>query len=233
MKRKFKVNPMRLATKSHDDVDELSVIQAPKVEGVFMDEATNEISIVGEIKDGFYNDFKVLFNELVDKQYELREDARQPITVYISSVGGELFQGLNIINEIQNAQLEGITVITKAGDVVASAALAIFMMGSLRIANRYSYFLFHQPSGGTRVDQFVQQERNWEFSKGIWKELKRLTKENTNVTDEWLDGVYEGAKDYTFFGHEAVDLGFADIVLQPETVLIRTEEEVDLEEASE
>lgn len=224
--RQLTVHNKQIRKCSCADEDEMvQVFQMPKAEGIFIDEELNEISIIGEIKDGYYNDFRILFNQLVDKQLDKKEDYREPIYVYISSIGGDLLQALNIINEIQSAQLEGVTIIHKAGDIVASAGLSIFVSGSLRICNRYTQFLFHQPSGGMRTDQFVHQKRQFEFNNKLWEELKRMTKDNTKVTDEWLDDVFDGVKDYTFFGDETVELGFADLVLQPAKVLDRSGED--------
>lgn len=223
MRKNYRVNPMRTIAKMEEETDD--VFQYPKVEGIFIDDAHNEISIIGTIKDGSYNDFRVLFSELVDKQYEKKEDLREPIVVYISSNGGDAIQALNIVNEIQSAQMDGITVYTKAGDSVMSAALLIFMCGSIRLCNRYTHFLFHQISGGCRVDEFIQQERNRDFTLLIWNEFKRLTIENTNVDEAWIEDKYNHVKDFAFFGYDAVELGFADASLQPPTVLDRGQEE--------
>lgn len=231
MNKNYRVNPMRMAAKAEDECEE--VFQYPKIEGIFADEDHNEISIIGTIKDGSYNDFRILFNELVDKQYEKKEELREPIIVYISSHGGDVIQALNIVNEIQSAQLEGITVYTKAGDSVMSAALLIFMCGTVRLCNRYTHFLFHQVSGGCRADELVQQERNRDFSLLLWSEFKRLTIENTNVDEEWIEDKYNHVKDFSFFGYDAVELGFADASLQPATVLERVNEEEELENTEE
>lgn len=228
MRKNYRVNRMRTLSKMEEEIDE--VVQYPKVEGIFIDEEHNEISIIGTIKDGSYNDFRVLFGDLVDRQYDKKEDIREPIVVYISSNGGDAIQALNIVNEIQSAQMDGITVYTKAGDAVMSAALLIFMCGSVRLCNRYTHFLFHQISGGCRTDELVQQERNRDFTLLLWSEFKRLTIENTNVDEDWIEDKYGYVKDFAFFGYDAVELGFADMVLQPATVLIRKDQDEDTEE---
>lgn len=178
---------------------------------IWYDEDLEEINI-GEIKSNSYKKFRSIFLPLVSTQLALNEAYRQPIEIYISSVGGDVLQGFNIINEIQAAQNKGIEVVTIAGDFVASMGLAIYMVGSQRICNRYSEFMFHQIRGGGSSNEVRHQEVVLERTSLYWETVKGLTKDYTKITDEFLNMIYKEKVDYYFFGEEAIELGFADII---------------------
>lgn len=179
---------------------------------IFYDEDLGEIKIIGEIGNKAYNDFRDIFQTEVMSQLALAEPYRQPVRIYISSPGGDVLQGLNIINEIQAAQSKGIEIVCTAGDTVASMALAIYMIGDTRICNQFSEFMFHQIRGGGSSAEVREQEVIMERTKLYWETLKALTKAYTDVSDKWIDTVYKEKIDHYFFGQEAVELGFADLI---------------------
>ena len=182
--------------------------------GVTYDEELEEIRIIGEIGEDAYDQFRTVFLPLVATQMALNEAYRQPIQIYLNSIGGAVLQGLNIINEIQAAQSKGIQIQTQAGNTVASMALAIYMVGDIRVCNQFSEFMFHQISGGGSSGEIRHQEIVFQRTNLYWETIKSLTKKYTEVDDEWLDTIYKEKIDFYFFGEEAVELGFADLLNQ-------------------
>ena len=88
----------------------------------------------------------VTVNEIIQDIYEINdEDAKKqtvdPIKLIINSFGGEVFSGLALIDVIDNSQTP---IHTICHGTAMSMALIVYAAGHVRIASKYSTFMYHE-----------------------------------------------------------------------------------------
>jgi ATP-dependent Clp protease protease subunit len=174
---------------------------------------------------------------VVDKIFEInREDElferkltdyeRKPITLVISSYGGDVYSGLALIGAIEMSKTP---VITVALGKAMSMGLFIFLAGHIRITHRFTKFMWHEVSTG--VEGPLQYLRhNLEETKNLQDQLDAYFLERTGQPEEFLDQK-EKLLDWFMSAEEAVDIGIAHkFVEKPEIDIEFVEEECDCDE---
>ncbi len=122
--------------------------------------------------------------EKIDSLYE--KNKTQEIVLYISSGGGS---GVAAISFFEWIRIKKIPLVTVAVAEVSSAAITLFLAGTLRKATTKSWFLIH-PGGTIRGDltlmlgKIISLRRSKEDE--VWKEhyesiVINLIKERTNI----------------------------------------------------
>lgn len=137
---------------------------------------------IGDICDGLgiEIDSKIRFwNRLDDKNGIAIED-REPIKIFIDSLGGSLTDAFTIINSIQ---LSRTPVVTIALGCVYSGGFFIFITGDKRYAYPNASFLYHEGSAGTQgtANQFSNFA---EFYKVQLKQIEDLVLNYTEIDKE-------------------------------------------------
>ena len=137
---------------------------------------------IGDIYDGLgiEVDSKIRFwNKLDDKNGIAIED-REPIKIFIDSLGGSLTDAFTIINSIQ---LSRTPVVTIALGCVYSGGFFIFITGDKRYAYPNASFLYHEGSAGTQgtANQFSNFA---EFYKVQLKQIEDLVLNYTKIDKE-------------------------------------------------
>ena len=137
---------------------------------------------IGDIYDGLgiEIDSKIRFwNRLDDKNGIAIED-REPIKIFIDSLGGSLTDAFTIINSIQ---LSRTPVVTIALGCVYSGGFFIFITGDKRYAYPNASFLYHEGSAGTQgtANQFSNFA---EFYKVQLKQIEDLVLNYTEIDKE-------------------------------------------------
>ena len=92
-------------------------------------------------------DSKIRFWNRLDDKNEIAIGDREPIKIFIDSLGGSLTDSLTIVNSIQ---LSRTPVITIALGCVYSGGFFIFIAGDKRYAYPNASFLYHEGSAGTQ-----------------------------------------------------------------------------------
>ncbi len=168
----------------------------------------------GKPIEGMYICEKDFLNDL-DKYKD-----KNKITVRINSVGGDLYAGLAIANRIKDLKAD---IITIADALCASAAVAIYQTGDIRKLYSGSQIMIHEPScrlyGRYDVQGIKKVEKQLEAGK---KSIIEAYRERTGRTFEDLEKMI--TNDCWMTGKEAVDEGFADEVIEGETVTEVTED---------
>lgn len=168
----------------------------------------------GEPVEGMYISEKDFLNDL-----EKYKD-KSKITIRINSVGGDLYAGLAIANRIKDLNAE---IVTIADALCASAAVAIYQTGGTRKLYTGSQIMIHEPScrlfGRYDVQGIKKVEKQLEAGK---KSIIESYMERTGRTFEDLEKMI--TNDCWMTGQEAVDEGFADEVIEGETVTEVTED---------
>jgi ATP-dependent Clp endopeptidase proteolytic subunit ClpP len=159
-----------------------------------------------------YNDVDAYWgfsaNDLQNSLKDIAPDS--PLTVYINSAGGEVFEGLAIYNTLRSWKGE-VTTITMG--IAASISSVIFLAGEKRQIVDNAMIMVHNPlythvSGNK--DQLQEHIKLLEKTETTVSELyqSRLNASEEQVK-EWMDGE-------TFFtAQEALDAGFATELIEP------------------
>ena len=127
----------------------------------------------------------------------------KPINLIINSGGGLVNDGFALHDYIKSSSIEinGI-----ANGICASIALDIFLACKKRSAFKTTRFVIHQPSSGVigeakdikDCSERIEEEKNTIF---------RHVAENTNISIETLNDIYDKKKDWYINAEQALSLG--------------------------
>src|SRR5690606_14941894 len=116
----------------------------------------------------------------------------------------------------------------------ASMALGIFAKGDVRVAHRYTRFMYHSISygAGGYIKDHEEQHEEADYMQRMYNDLFKETK----LSKEQMSQIKNEKKNFFFSGKEAIDLGFADeIILKPEKrfKIVSEDELAEIEKESE
>lgn len=133
---------------------------------------------------------------------------KQPITIYLDSNGGDVDQGLAIVDLIEYAKDKG-TKVTTIGVNTSSMASYILFSGSERYAFPSARIMVHAPYLDDLTDEDDKKTLKWEID--ISKDaLKKLIKKYGKVSDKLLNIMMK--KDYYMSAQEAKKLKLIDYI---------------------
>ncbi|QOV08274.1 ATP-dependent Clp protease proteolytic subunit [Bacillus phage Kirov] len=156
----------------------------------------------------------------------LKEYQPEPIEIFINSGGGSVTDGFAIIGAMEMSETP---IVTYGFGLVASMALAIFVAGDIRVAHRYTRFMYHSISYGM-LGHITEHEQQMKECDLLQRQYNSLMYDRTKLTKEKLDSIRAMKHDYYFSAKEAVELGVAhkrpSKPEQLEVVFPETEEEI-------
>lgn len=148
----------------------------------------------------------------------------RPIELFINSGGGSATDGFAIIGAME---MSDTPIITYGLGLVGSMALGIFVKGDVRIAHRYTRFMYHTVGYGAMgyIKDHEEQHKEADYLQRMYNDLFKETK----ITKEHMQQIRDTKTDFFFSGKEAVALGVADeVMLKPEKKFeLMTEEEAE------
>ena len=170
--------------------------------------------IANDIKDTETN--KKVIEECypgVSTDFQSKRDNIPHVTVYVDSPGGSVYSMFTIYDKLVELQKHCIVDILGSG-IIASAAVPIFLSidKKHRKCSKNTTFLIHQASDlefGTLKDiedQTVELKR-------LNDNVFNIIMQNTSISKEQLDEVYEKKKDWIISADEAKKLGIVSEVL--------------------
>lgn len=147
----------------------------------------------------------------------LSQNPSSDVSVRINSPGGMAYDGLKIFN-LLSAHAGHVTTINEG--LAYSAASIIFMAGDDRQVHAASDFGIHRAQGGGFGNQYMLAAIS-DFLTGIDEHMIGIyaarSGNNESKIRDWIDGTTNGVMGTMFSGQEAVDAGFADIVISAKT----------------
>lgn len=133
----------------------------------------------------------------------------KPITLYIHTDGGAVFDGLAVISAIRSSKTP---VYTVALGKAISMGFMILIAGHKRYCQELSTLMYHQLSSGNRGN-LKDIEEYTEHLGELQATLEALVKECTLLPQEMLDEVYVRKNDLYLNAAEALDWGVVDAIL--------------------
>lgn len=146
-------------------------------------------------------------NDLILKLLYLDSVNNNDIYLYINSNGGDVYQGLAIIDCINYIKSKVITIVI---GVSYSMAAVILASGSERLSLPHSEIMIHQPLGnasGKATDIMASSERISE----IRMMLAKIIKKNSNKTLKRI--LLDMDKDYFMKPKDALEYGIIDKII--------------------
>lgn len=150
-------------------------------------------------------------DERQEKLYALDNHiyTRKPITVYVNSYGGSVYDGLALVGIMQKSKTP---VVTIASGKVMSMGVIIALAGHTRYATQYTTFMVHSVSSFA-WGQIKDMEENVVETKRLHDLLMDFIKTNTQITSKKLKKIYKSKQDYFFDTDVALDLDFIQKVV--------------------
>jgi ATP-dependent Clp endopeptidase proteolytic subunit ClpP len=149
-----------------------------------------------------------------------REAPGAPLTVIFNSPGGLVDDGLALFDYLLHLRSIGHHVTTIALGRAASMGGILLQAGDVRVMGPNAFLLIHEVSAGTtgKLSKMTEDIEFWKRQEGklltILAERAKMTvtqiKRRWHKTDWWLDA------------DQAIELGFADVILKPEHLSPRT-----------
>ena len=138
-----------------------------------------------------------------------------PITIYVNSNGGNLYEGINLCDVISSLKSPVNTICLSHA---FSAAFVIFMAGKERMAYKNSILLMHPIIRTNIADENVPSLLSEaEFLDKITKRLAKYFAEKTSRSEKhWEQKVLKSAHDVYFFPEEALKLGIITEIITGE-----------------
>lgn len=142
-----------------------------------------------------------------DEQFEIKIEPR-PITLYITSNGGYVYQVFSAIDTIRGMK---IPVHTVCKGFVASAGTLLSLAGKKRYITESSYMLIHELRAG-HWGKFTHLSESLENSKQLMEHIKSYYLTRTKMTAEELDEQLK--KDISWNAQMCLDKGLVDEIIK-------------------
>lgn len=133
------------------------------------------------------------------------KNPNEPITLMISSPGGEVYAGLALCDMMASLEC---TVKTIAVGMVASIATVILACGDERAAYPHAHIMLHQPMSGMRLSQQSDIEITARHLSNMRSLLEEILSEHGNRSAAEFHELSE--RDLWCTAQEALDLGLID-----------------------
>ena len=180
-------------------------------------------SPIDEVLREFIDDRVIVFNQEVDdtmienvainilkwnkEDKDIPVDKRKKIRFLISSVGGDSFVSMNIVDVIMQSKTP---VIGIGLDLVASAGYHVFLACHERYAFNNSVFLQHD--GTVTVSNSTRKAQDaMRFFSDRESNIKNFTLSRTKMTEEFYDSIYDS--EYYMTAKRAKELGVVEKII--------------------
>jgi ATP-dependent Clp protease protease subunit len=168
--------------------------------------AMNREIFIGTIVPGLGKDVDqvIRFWNNYDNAKEIPVECREPIKIYIDSLGGDLIETFTMIDSISMSKTPVWTICTGAA---YSGGFFTFIAGHKRFAYPLSSFLYHEGSTGTSGD--ASKFRNFAaFYEKQMKQLKEVVLKYTTIDEDTYEKHIKD--DWWFTAEEALEYGICD-----------------------
>ena len=170
----------------------------------------SRIITLGEITNENICDAIEAIYEVNNEDKNKDPDKREPIKLILNSPGGDVYDGLGIVDVIeQSATPIHIYVHGQA----QSMGFAIATCGHYRYAGKRTTFMYHELGWETAREKMLYHEQELREGKRLWKVYDGIILANTNIQAKTLEAVRKQSKEWYISAQEALSLGIIDEIL--------------------
>jgi ATP-dependent Clp protease protease subunit len=175
------------------------------------------IYITEDINDDIMFKVDYMIDRIIRADEELIKKGKitkpEPIKLIINSYGGSIYDGLGLISKIEYLQEEkGYEFHGEVPAYAMSMGSSLLSICKKRVARRYATILYHTPLSGTHGSLSDMQTSMDEVHR-LWRLMKTISMKHTNMTEEFLDSMYDKNKDFYMTVEEAMEYGVIDEIL--------------------
>jgi ATP-dependent protease ClpP protease subunit len=164
----------------------------------------NSIYFYDEVNDNTILKFNIELKKL-ERKLSNQKDAN--ITVFINSIGGDVFGGLSALDHIQSCSVQ---VTTVADGLCCSAATLIFLGGHVRLIKRHAHFLIHQVSSESGWTKFEEMKDELKNTESLMETMVNVYREYTTLPEKKLKRMMK--HDMYLLSHDCIKYGIASDV---------------------
>ena len=157
---------------------------------------------------------KICFNLLYllridDKKEEQQKNyTRQPISIFVNSFGGSVYDMWSLVDIIENSKTP---IHTYCTGYAMSAGFIIFLAGHKRFVTKHATLMCHQLSmwdNGKLADmQTIMEERE-----DNQRDIEKFIRKQTKITQEKLDEIRIQKADWYIKSTNVEELGIAEVI---------------------
>ena len=166
-----------------------------------------------EINEYVIEDYVMYILKWNKEDKNLPVESRQPIKLFISSPGGNVFNANNMVDVIEASKTP---IIGIALDLVASASLHIYLACHDRISFKGSAFLQHDGEIAVENSRKKAKDTMAFFDEGDLR-LKNHIIKHTNMDEEFYDSIYES--EFWFYAQRGKELGVVHKIIGEDCTL--------------
>jgi len=170
----------------------------------------NRVLTLGDINNEISCEIIGLIYEINEEDKNKDKDKREPIQLLITSPGGNVYDGMGIIDVIEQSITPVHTVVY---GLAMSMAFAIATCGYYRYAGKRATFMYHEISWDTGQEKMKYHEQELIEGKRLWKMYDEVVAKNTNIPLKTLTDIRERQKEWYMTADEALKHGIIDEIL--------------------
>lgn len=157
-------------------------------------------------------------DDLIEKHtlqlIEMDKQNNDPVTIYINSNGGNLYEGINLADVINSVKSPVYTICLSHA---FSSAFIIFMAGKKRAVYKNSIFMMHPIKTWFEGENVPAVLKEAELLNKLSKRMAKYLAEKTLKSERyWEQKVLKSAHDVYFFPEEALKQGIATEIITGE-----------------
>lgn len=183
---------MEILMPSDRIIDEMRINSAMRDRRIFLCEEIDRDSI-----------FKVIYWLDRLKTLDKKSNTKEPIEIVLDTYGGDGYSTVALCSKIRSMINDGYNIITTAHTIAFSGGFWILISGSERRALEDSRIMVHSALSST-YGKHQEMIEDIEELETLWKRLKEIIIERTNITNERLDEIKKMKYDWYFWGSEAI-----------------------------
>ena len=203
---------MRIKRKGYYDIEfdiEKSLLEGGAVDEIFYlkDLKQRKLFLNADIEQFSVSDIVRHIMQINKEDKDIEPSERKPILLYITSNGGEVDSGFELIDVISNSKTPVYTI--NLG-YQYSMGFLIGLAGHKRFATRNAKFLMHDGSNFI-YNSGTKAQDQMEFNKRVEERIKKYILSRSSLTSEEYDSKLR--VEWYLFAEEAKDKGFIDSII--------------------
>jgi ATP-dependent Clp protease protease subunit len=174
-------------------------------------EYLSRVITLGEINNENACEVIGLIYEINTEDKNKAEENREPIKLILNSSGGDVYDGMGIVDAIE----QSVTPIHMyIHGYAMSMGFAIATCGTYRYASKRATFMYHEMSWNTGQEKMKYHEQELNEGKRLWKVYDSIIVQNTEIPLKTLQAVRKEQKEWYMDAKQALALGVIDEILE-------------------
>jgi len=156
--------------------------------------------------------FRCIYTLMRIREFDNKTGIKKPITLYINSCGGTVYDGMSLISLIESMQDEGYQIDTVNMGYAMSMGFIISLVGTHKYCFRHSTYMYHDISSLV-IGKLAQMQEDIKQTERLRDEITEFVLSKTKLTKEQLYDIHEHKRDVYYTSKQAVELGICEEII--------------------